>query len=72
MLDRVALSYLSTGFEFFWEKQLDGLCQRPWPICIPRSTWITHGIHISRTRHTKYYEGKTFSFVLRVRFTTLN
>ena len=53
-------------------KQLDSLGQRPWPVCVPRSTWITHGIHIRRTRHTKYYKGKTFSFVLRVRFRTLN
>ena len=47
----------------YWRKQLDGLGQR---------SWITHAIHVSRTRHTKYYKGKTFIFLLRIWFRTLN
>ena len=39
---------------------------------VPPGTWITHGIHARKKRHTKYYKGKTFSFVLSRRFRTLN
>ena len=68
MLDWLPSSYSSTGFE------LEKTARRPSPKAlanVPHSTWITHAIHISRTRHTKYYKGKTSSFLLRIQFRTL-